>query len=278
MKPILPFLETMTTQVCNLSCEGCSNYSDLTHQGYISWAELKNQLIPWLERIDIPDFGLMGGEPLINPEIQKCLTGLRNLMPESQLRFTTNGLLLHKHLDIVDLVHDLGNVVFKITVHQESQELADQIQKILSKFKWETVTEHGIVRYRTSNGLRFQINRPNTFIKTYQDSYINMRPYNNRAQDSFSVCIQQNCPLLYQGRIYKCSTQGLLQDTLRKLDNPNFEQWVPYLDSGIGVTDSDTKLMSFINNFNQPHAICGMCPSKQDKEAWLDHRITVKRK
>lgn len=29
MKPLLSFLKTMVTQACNLSCQGCTNYSDL---------------------------------------------------------------------------------------------------------------------------------------------------------------------------------------------------------------------------------------------------------
>ena len=46
MKLTLPFLETMATQACNLSCEGCTNYSDLNHNGYITWADMKAQLRP----------------------------------------------------------------------------------------------------------------------------------------------------------------------------------------------------------------------------------------
>ena len=44
MKPTLPFLETMITQVCNLSCEGCTNYSDLEHKGYVKWKDGKRDL------------------------------------------------------------------------------------------------------------------------------------------------------------------------------------------------------------------------------------------
>ena len=99
MKQVLPFLETMITQTCQLSCLGCTNYSDLRHSGYIKWKDGKRDLEQWLERIDIPDFGIMGGEPLINPEVIQWLIGVRELMPDSQIRFTTNGLLkIHRLL------------------------------------------------------------------------------------------------------------------------------------------------------------------------------------
>ena len=130
----LPFLETMITQVCNLSCHGCTNYSDLSHKGYVTWEAGRQQLLPWLEKISIDDFGIMGGEPLINPEVSKWLLGVRNLLPASQIRFTTNGELLHKHFEILNLSHDIGNVVFKITVHRNSSELEEIIKKIFKTY------------------------------------------------------------------------------------------------------------------------------------------------
>ena len=116
-KLILPFLETMVTQACNLSCLGCTNYSDLPHKGYVKWSDAKQNLKEWLTRIEIDDFGILGGEPLMNPEIEKWIIGLRELMPNAQIRFTTNGLLLDKKFHIVKLLHDTGNCVLKITNH-----------------------------------------------------------------------------------------------------------------------------------------------------------------
>ena len=134
MKPVLPFLETMATQVCNLSCAGCTNYSDLTHQGYVRWRDMERDLRTWLEVIDIPDFGIMGGEPLINPEIREWLRGVRRLMPQSQIRFTTNGLLLNRHFDVLDVAHEIGNTVFKIPIWSslEAFKIADSVEKVVA--------------------------------------------------------------------------------------------------------------------------------------------------
>lgn len=261
VKLILPFLETMITQACNLSCVGCTNYSDLTHSGYVTWAQGQEQLLPWLDRIDIPDFGIMGGEPLINPQCRDWLIGLRKLLPNSQIRFTTNGLLLHKNQDIVDLMHDLGNVSFKITVHQSTPELEQQIQQIFDQYTWQSVNEYGIDRWITTNNFRFHVKRPETFIKTYRNAYNNMAPWQNIPEQAFAACIQQTCPLLYNGAIYKCSTSGLLLDTLSRFNFPNYEQWKPYIPQALLPTDSDQQIAEFINNFGQAHAICGQCPS-----------------
>lgn len=277
-KLVLPFVETMATQVCNLSCEGCTNYSDFNHAGYISWNNMREQLISWLKIIDIPDFGIIGGEPLINPDIKNWLTGARELMPETQIRFTTNGTLLHKKLDVLDVAHEIGNVIFKITVHQANAELENIIKQIFARYSWEPVNEYGIDRWVTKNLVRFQINRPTAFIKTYQGLYNNMKPWQSSPQDSFELCVQKTCPLLHNGKIYKCSTQGLLKETLAKFNNPNIKLWQNYLIDGISPTSEIAAIEQFIDNFNKPHSICAMCPNSTNSEAILDHTTTVRKK
>ena len=260
-KITLPFLETMITQSCNLYCLGCTNYSDIPHKGYVSWNDGKKQIEEWIDKINIPDFGIMGGEPLINPEWKNWVIGVRELMPKSQIRFTTNGLLLNKHPDIVDFFESIGNVVFKITVHIDDKSLENNINKILDKKSWKSVTEFGIQRYKTNNNLRFQVNRPNKFIKTYKNSYSNMEPYHSDPKKAFKSCIQKTCPLLYNGRIYKCSTAGLLKDTLARFNYPNWNQWQQYITNGIGPNDSLETIKEFVENFGKHSSICSQCPT-----------------
>ena len=275
IKPVLPFVETMITQVCNLACAGCTNYSDLSHKGYVTWKDGKEQLEKWLEIVDIPDFGIMGGEPLINPQVDEWLIGVRDLMPNAQIRFTTNGLLMHKHTDIIKLMHELGNVVFKITVHTPDDEiLKSTIDDIFNNFQWTEVTEYGIKRWKTSNNLRLQINYPTQFLKTFKGNYNNMLPFDSIPSESFNDCIQQTCPLLYNGKIYKCSTAGLLKDTL-DFNNIKNELWIKHIDNGISTTDDINHIKRFVENFGKPNALCRQCPTKKDTSAILLHNHTT---
>ena len=272
-KLTLPFLETMITQACNISCVGCTNYSDLTHSGYVTWADGRAQLVAWLEHLDIPDFGIMGGEPLINPQFREWLTGLRELLPNAQIRFTTNGLLLHKHEDIIDLMHNLGNVSFKITVHQSNPELEQLIQRIFDRYEWQPVNEYGIDRWITTNNFRFHVKRPTDFVMTYRNKYANMAPWQSIPEEAFASCIQQTCPLLYNGAIYKCSTAGLLLDTLKRFNFPNIEQWKPYIPQALLPTDSQDLIAKFVDNFEKPNEICGQCPSAGYGK--IDHQANI---
>ena len=264
----------MVTQFCNLSCRGCSNYADLKHTGYVPWAQGRAEIQAWMDRIDIEEFGIMGGEPLINPELTQWIRGLRELLPNSAIRFSTNGELLDRHLDVVETAHEVGNFVFKITVHQHSERVERVIEKIFGMYQWKPVREHGINRYRTTRGLRFQINRPQTFIKTYRNDYDNMRPFDSNPTDSFAICIQQTCPLMYQGRLYKCSTLGGLEDVLKRFDVTD-PSWEPYVGQYITPNSSDTDIEAFINNFGRPHRVCRMCPSAHDPESAILHYNNV---
>lgn len=265
----------MITQVCNLSCLGCTNYSDLKHSGYVSWQQGHVWLSDWLTRIDIPDFGIMGGEPLINPECKEWLIGVRQLMPQSQIRFTTNGLLLDRQLDLVDLMYELGNISFKITVHTNDAKLEELIQYIHNRFDWRPINEFGIDRWISDNNFRFHVKRPSRFVKTYRNDYKNMLPWNSDPAAAFANCCQQTCPLLYRGKIYKCSTSGLLKETVNRVAPQNKSHWNAYIVPGLDSTCSDLELANFIANFGHPHSQCGQCPTSSP-ESTIEHSRFVK--
>lgn len=278
-KPTLPFVETMITQVCNLSCHGCTNYSDLQHEGYVTWSQGRAWLEAWLERVDIPDFGIMGGEPLINPEVSDWIYGVRELMPDAKIRFTTNGLLLKKKFEIVEQLAEVGNCTFKIGIHVDDPELEEIIDRIFSMYDWQPVVEFGVARYKTKNNFSFHPKRPDTFWKTYRGEYYNMRPHDSNPNKAFEICCQQTCPLMYNGKIYKCSTSGLLEDTLARFGNPNLDQWQPYIDKGLAVDCTDKELEMWLDNFGKPNAICGQCPTKNDVDSKIIHleKVTTKK-
>lgn len=277
--PLLPFVEMIVTRVCNLVCNGCSTYSDLPDKGYVKWNDGQAALEPWLDRIAIRDFGFMGGEPLINPELSSWIYGIRELLPTTQIRLPTNALLLHKNLDIVDQMHDVGNCILKITVHTDDERIDNAIEYVRSRFKWEPVREYGIDRWITTNNMRFQINRPQQFFKTFRNDYANALPYDSNPDDAFAFCHQKQCPLLVNNRIYKCSTTGLMDSVLAKHNYPNSDQWARHLDNkfngSIGLDSTTEEIESFVANVGRPHSTCQQCPTKETATT-LSHLSEVK--
>ena len=107
-----------------------------------------------------------------------------------------------------------------------------------------------------------------------------MMPHDSDPAEAFKQCCQQTCPLLYKGKLYKCSTAGLLEDTLARFGNPNYEHWEPLIDKGIAPNCSDSELENFLNNFGKPNSLCRQCPTQSDVESKIDHlaQVTFKRK
>lgn len=278
MKPTLPFLEIMLTQVCNLSCAGCSTYSDYRHQGYADWPTTQLWLQQWLEKISIEDIGFMGGEPLINPRVLTWLAGVRKLLPHSRIRFPTNALLLEKHWDVVEWLYQDGNAVLKITNHTDGAVL-DTIARLRDTYRWQPVHEYGIDRWITDTGLRLQINRPTQFTQTFQGTYTNMQPWLSDPAQAYANCHQQTCPMLWQGRIYKCSTSALTPAAWAAHGNTNLAVWKKYFDNetngSIGLDCLPGAVDQFVQNFGHAHAICEQCPSALHHDSAIDHRNRV---
>lgn len=279
LKPRLPFLELMLTSVCNLTCTGCSTYSDIPSRGYTPWSDIKHWLAQWLQRFEIEDIGPMGGEPLIYPDVLTMLEDLRSMFPRSKIRFPTNGTLIHKHWSVIDWLHKDGNATLKITEHIQDADLKNNIRAVWDRFRWEPVFEYGIHRWQADSGLRLQINRPKTFTQTFQGSYATAQPWQSDPAQAFENCHQPTCPLLYRARIYKCSTSALLPDALAKFGSPNAALWKPYFDhdnnGSVGLSDNADTLKKFATNFGRPHRICAQCPTKYDP-CTFDHTQLVK--
>jgi sulfatase maturation enzyme AslB (radical SAM superfamily) len=273
----LPFLEVMVLRSCNLSCKGCTTFSDLKHQGdYGEWSQTKEWLEQWNQRLNIEAIGFMGGEPLIHPNIKDWIIGARQILPTSQIRFVTNGLLLEKSLEIIDTLYELGNSVLKISVHIEDARINRMIKYIMNRFDWKPVTEFHINRWSTGNDFKFQINRPERFYQTFKGTYSDMKPHDNNPADAFhQLCVQKKCPLLFEGKLYKCGTAGLTPHILKKFNNPNIELWEPYMNTGLTLDCTNEELNKFINNFGKPHSMCRQCPVESDRESVIDHSSNV---
>lgn len=272
----LPFLEVMVIRGCNLSCQGCTTFSDLPHAGYFTWDQGRKELEPWIDRINLPAIGIMGGEPLMNPYLDTWLLGIRKLLPNSQIRFTTNGILLEKNWHIFELMRDMENTVFKISAHVHDPKLTKTIEHIMSSYSWEPVKEFGIDRWKEKNkNFRFQVARPTRFFKTFLNDYANMSPHNNDPAQAFEICVQKKCPLLHNGRLYKCGTIALTPNVAERHGWPNKNLWTELLDNGLGYDCEDQELEKFINNFGKPHILCRQCPSNNDLASILDHTVTV---
>jgi sulfatase maturation enzyme AslB (radical SAM superfamily) len=263
--PRIKYLETMTTYACTLSCRWCTNYSDYGMKGgYVKWDTVKPWLDHWFSKVRVDCFGFIGGEPLLNPELETWVREFRTNYPYVTLMILTNTQLFMDNLWLLDCMEEYGMIYLKFSKHQEKTNYFPRaVSEVLNRFKWEQTSDS---HYFNSNPiLDFEIAELPEFLKTYKGEYGSMKPYSNSPSEAFKICNQQVCPILENGQLYKCSSVGMLHRVLKDHDQLNDEDWSPYLNTGLSMNCSDKELQQWVDNFGKPHSVCSMCPTSQDK-------------
>lgn len=83
---------------CNLNCKGCSHYSPLADDKHLTLQELKD-IQPYLSKISTSfrSIRLLGGEPLLNNEINEIIRFIRLTFPYLPITLVSNGIMLLNH-------------------------------------------------------------------------------------------------------------------------------------------------------------------------------------
>ena len=95
---MIGYLEHHIVDHCNLNCAGCSHFSPLAPQ----WFEQIEQFCTDFKALaqttqgQIGTIRLMGGEPLLHPQVGEFARTARELFPNSEIQVVTNGILLEK--------------------------------------------------------------------------------------------------------------------------------------------------------------------------------------
>lgn len=82
---------------CNLNCAGCLHFSSIAAEEYITVEKLQNELKTLIHKIGshLSTIHLLGGEPLLHPEIDKVLEAARETCGDAvKILLITNGILL----------------------------------------------------------------------------------------------------------------------------------------------------------------------------------------
>lgn len=81
---------------CNLNCKGCNHFSPIAEPAFLSLGFLERDMKKLSELFDAKaeDIRLLGGEPLLHPELIDCMRITRSYWPTARIRLITNGVLL----------------------------------------------------------------------------------------------------------------------------------------------------------------------------------------
>lgn len=234
-KPSLPYFEMPIIDSCNLNCKGClfgCNRNGV--QEYMTLEEIEKDFKRMAELFeDIPWIRILGGEPLLHPEIKKVMELCRKVFGDSEIDLCTNGLLIPKLDDDILESFVKNRITIHISGYKPTYKMMPQIEERLSKFN-----------------LDYTVLKRDKFYKFYT---INDK---NDPNLSHGKCMSSGCRELYKGRLSKCS--GALAFTrLNEQFGTNYEvkrnvDWFDIHDQTINAWDIERAL-------NQPAAICKYC-------------------
>lgn len=97
VKPCLEYMIVNILDHCNLRCKGCDHFACIADEKFFSRDSIYRDLERLSEVFDgdyIMKIAVMGGEPLLHPDLKQILADVRHFFPYTTIRLTTNGLLL----------------------------------------------------------------------------------------------------------------------------------------------------------------------------------------
>lgn len=234
----LEYLEMHIADNCNLKCRGCTHFANISNRDNFIDARVLELRFKRLSKLfTIEKLRLLGGEPLLHPDIINILKIARRDLEYSNIELVTNGLLLNKITD--EFFETCKKCRIKITISlYPVLKNKEELEKILSSFK---------VNYEFS---------PMTF------SFVaNLNPNGNSDKNkTFQNCIHSCCKILKDDNIYICPICAYI-DKYNKHFNKNIPKG-----EGINIFTNSTK--QIFHYLKKPEETCKYCTNQYNYIDW----------
>lgn len=219
---------------CNLNCAYCDHFTPLADKNFCKIEDIIEDFKKLKKIFDnIGKIFIVGGEPLLHPNLLDILEPLRNIYPKSEIVIITNGILLEKQDDNFFNALKKYNIALSMTHYPLKIDYEGWIKKL---------NDMGIKSYY------FSLNR-NKMKKQ------NLNPKgNNDKKEAFSKCWEKKCHFLRDGKLYICTPAPNIH-FLNKYFNLDFKlKKKDYIDI------NKIKSASYINAlFQKPIDFCRYC-------------------
>jgi organic radical activating enzyme len=236
MITISPILEFYITNVCNLTCRGCNRFNNYNFKGHQYWADHALAIEAWSKRLDAPFISILGGEPLLNPDIELWVSNLRRLWPDSEIMIQTNG--TYKNYDC--------SVFWKKYKVSTIASIHDPKSSEYLKKKY-TTTINATVFHQSA-------------IIEKNDSYT---LHHSDVDYAFSCCDMKHDHTIFNGKLWKCPSMALLPEFDKQFNlqlDPRQRELL-YKFQSLNADCSEEELERFITTKDTPIAQCEFCPT-----------------
>lgn len=228
--------EVHIAEHCNLRCEQCSNFSPFNKPKFLSAQDVENQFRFLKNHINPDVIKIVGGEPLLNPEIGEIIEKIKEVFPTTPLRVVSNGLLIYRLSEDSFAKLDQLWVSNYISVPNSERNI-ERIFALARKYE-----------------LVLNIKNVTEFSKVMPDAPLSAI----QVEDSFRNCwMRHRCLIVRNGRFFKCTRAAYIDDylkTTKQMDTDYAEK------DGIllSAPDFNDQVLRMLNS-NTPINSCEYC-------------------
>lgn len=181
---ILTQAEVHIADHCNLRCKGCAHFTPIFDDTLPDFSQILDDIRLLKSKFShIIRFYLLGGEPFLNPALDKYTREIRAILPDTELCCVTNGLLVPKAQPHILRELSAQRILVEISEYAPTHRMIDAIT---ARF-----TEFGIAYRIRSYTNKQKFNKPLTL---------------NPDSQLPKLCISEGCVNIWRGKIARCPT------------------------------------------------------------------------
>lgn len=226
-------LEVIVAAHCNLRCRACAYLSPVMPAATVAPAQIQRDLTLLARSYHALEARVLGGEPLLHPELVAVLQAIRVSGVSDTIRVITNGLLLAR------MPADFWN-------------LADEIS--VSMYPGRQLDEDAIAtaaRTAEKHGVRLRLK----YFHYFRESYTELGTGDSRLVERiYRTCQMANvwrCNTVLNGHLYRCPQSAFIPSIIHR----------PGSGDGLPITDSPAftrRLLDFLES-PEPLDACANC-------------------
>lgn len=238
----LDYLEVHVAHHCNLRCKGCGHLSNIVPKEFPDLNQFKKDLLQLKKYFyGVKKFRLLGGEPLLNPELSEYIVATRSFFPDADIRVVSNGLLIPT-LDenVLDIMNKYC-VEFDISCYHPTKNIKEKIELKL--------IEHEV----------------GYFISAEIDEFMRKIPIVKRADPyvAYNKCESRTCHFMLDGMLSLCPSP-----IIRKKFNEYVNNKFYYEEDIIDLYDANLTSDKLYYLMTHPNKQCEICFDEKEWFKW----------
>jgi hypothetical protein len=236
-------IELYITNECNLTCSDCNRYNNYDFAGHYDWRDSEQAILAWGKRINAPLITIIGGEPMMHPELFAWVKLACRAWPQTRVMVQTNGTVNHPDAEKIRGHSRFTGIV--ASLHQPG------MQRVIQK-------RNGFFR-----GLGTDIIDNTEFMAcALRDQGTHFDVHDSDPVMAFNACGMKYSHTILNGKLYKCPMVAVLPEFIKqyavKLTERQRDLLMGY--SALDSSCDDADLLRFLENENHCIPQCNLCP------------------